>query len=185
MATERRQFIGYSTESANQNFLGMPREMTVDLAKKTLVMHDGYKKGGYPMAREDLANVPSEAKESFLSATQPKLTSEQQEAVDSGITSDKVNAYDTLNFTIKNTQISSSNWVPDARIAGFGYANTVTIDTGDFDLASRVPMVVFSPSEANTGIYSASCYFNGTDEITIFASEIPESDFTLTAIVFL
>lgn len=45
------------TTAEHGTFAGASREITVDTDKKTLVVHDGVKKGGFPLAREDLTNV--------------------------------------------------------------------------------------------------------------------------------
>lgn len=50
-AIKRRR--GTTTEHAS--FVGLDGEVTIDTAKKTAVVHDGTKAGGYPLAREDLA----------------------------------------------------------------------------------------------------------------------------------
>lgn len=45
------------TTQENQRFIGKSREITVDIGKNTLVVHDGQTQGGFPLAREDLENV--------------------------------------------------------------------------------------------------------------------------------
>lgn len=55
IAVQRRR--GASADHAT--FTGFDGEITVDTDKKTLVVHDGETAGGYPVAREDLSNVPT------------------------------------------------------------------------------------------------------------------------------
>src|SRR5574344_1707596 len=45
------------TTEAHANFIGADREITIDTDKKTVIVHDGKTKGGFPLAREDLSNV--------------------------------------------------------------------------------------------------------------------------------
>lgn len=49
------------TTAEHKTFAGASREITVDTDKKTLVVHDGIKKAGFPLAREDLTNVGAKA----------------------------------------------------------------------------------------------------------------------------
>lgn len=43
--------------AAHTGFVGADREITIDMDKRTLVVHDGETAGGFPLAREDLSNV--------------------------------------------------------------------------------------------------------------------------------
>lgn len=45
------------TTAEHKTFTGASREITIDTDKKTVVVHDGKAKGGFPLAREDLSNV--------------------------------------------------------------------------------------------------------------------------------
>lgn len=197
MATERRQFIGWVDSSTNEKFLGLPREITIDLSKMTIRVHDGQKEGGYPLAREDLANVPQssrddlvltiseEAKEMFLAEMQPRLTSQQQQAVNSGITSDKVYRYDSLNQTIKNISVAPAEWQASQELADYNYSATIEVSRIPYSLADKIPFVVFAPAEASSGNFSPSCSFNGTDEVTVYAKELPSDTVKISAVIFL
>lgn len=55
MATEVKRRRGTTAEHAS--FTGALAEVTVDTTKDTLVVHDGATAGGYPLLREDLANL--------------------------------------------------------------------------------------------------------------------------------
>jgi hypothetical protein len=59
MATEVRRRRGTSVE--HSTFTGAIAELTVDLTKDTVVVHDGATQGGFPLLREDLSNVPTTA----------------------------------------------------------------------------------------------------------------------------
>jgi Major tropism determinant N-terminal domain len=48
----------YGTTVEHTTFTGVASEITVDTTKKTLVVHDGNQAGGFPLAKEDLSNVP-------------------------------------------------------------------------------------------------------------------------------
>ncbi len=56
MAVEVQYRDGTTAEHAT--FTGVASELTVDTTKHTVVVHDGAKQGGYPLAKEDLSNVP-------------------------------------------------------------------------------------------------------------------------------
>jgi len=56
MATELKLRRG--TTSQHSSFTGAEAEVTVDTDKETVVVHDGVTAGGYPVAREDMSNVP-------------------------------------------------------------------------------------------------------------------------------
>lgn len=53
---KRVQIIGHDTANAD-NFTGKLREVTVDITKKEVRVHDGITKGGIPVARADFSNV--------------------------------------------------------------------------------------------------------------------------------
>lgn len=55
------------TSAEHAAFTGAAREVTVDTAKKTLVVHDGVTAGGLPLAREDLSNVAAATGRAALS----------------------------------------------------------------------------------------------------------------------
>jgi hypothetical protein len=47
------------TTAEHTTFTGALGELTVDTTKDTIVVHDGAAAGGYPLARENLSNVPA------------------------------------------------------------------------------------------------------------------------------
>lgn len=49
----------YGTTASHATFTGGPQEITVDTTKNTLVVHDGTTVGGFPLAKQDLSNVPN------------------------------------------------------------------------------------------------------------------------------
>lgn len=55
MATQIRFRRG--TTSAHATFTGHEGEVTVDMDKDTLVVHDNVTAGGFPLLREDLSNL--------------------------------------------------------------------------------------------------------------------------------
>jgi hypothetical protein len=59
MATEVRRRRGTTIE--HSTFTGAVAELTVDLTKDTVVVHDGATQGGFPLLREDFSNVPTTA----------------------------------------------------------------------------------------------------------------------------
>ena len=59
MATEVKRRRGTTSEHAS--FTGAVAELTVDLTKDTVVVHDGATQGGFPLLREDFDNVPTTA----------------------------------------------------------------------------------------------------------------------------
>jgi len=55
---KRVQRVGHETAAANA-FTGLEREITVDLGKKSVRVHDGLTPGGVIVAREDLSTSPA------------------------------------------------------------------------------------------------------------------------------
>ena len=49
----------YGTTTQLSSFAGGPQEIAVDTTKNTLVVCDGTQNGGYPLAKENLSNVPN------------------------------------------------------------------------------------------------------------------------------
>jgi hypothetical protein len=58
MATEVKRRRGSTTQ--HSAFTGAEGEITVDLTKDTLVVHDGSTQAGFPLLREDFSNAPAE-----------------------------------------------------------------------------------------------------------------------------
>ena len=58
MATEVKRRRGSTTQ--HDSFTGAEGEITVDLTKDTLVVHDGSTQAGFPLLREDFSNAPAE-----------------------------------------------------------------------------------------------------------------------------
>ena len=56
MATEVKRRRGTTTQ--HSTFTGAEGEITVDLTKDTLVVHDGSTQAGFPLLREDFSNAP-------------------------------------------------------------------------------------------------------------------------------
>jgi len=61
------------TTAAHRTFIGANREITIDTDKRTIVVHDGETAGGFPLAREDLSNLPPEVWESVRRFVEDKL----------------------------------------------------------------------------------------------------------------
>jgi hypothetical protein len=59
MATEVKRRRGTTVE--HSTFTGAVAELTVDLTKDTVVVHDGATQAGFPLLREDFSNVPTTA----------------------------------------------------------------------------------------------------------------------------
>lgn len=59
MSTEVKRRRGSTVE--HSTFTGAVAELTVDLTKDTVVVHDGATQGGFPLLREDFDNVPTTA----------------------------------------------------------------------------------------------------------------------------
>lgn len=63
------------TTSQHNSFTGADREVTVDTTKKTLVVHDGSKQGGYPLATEaDLQSLGSASSADIVQGTGSSTT---------------------------------------------------------------------------------------------------------------
>ena len=59
MATEVKRRRGSTSD--HEDFIGAVGELTVDLDKDTVVVHNGQDEGGFPLLREDFDNVPTTA----------------------------------------------------------------------------------------------------------------------------
>lgn len=59
--TERRQFSGQRTRAEATKFIGLPRELTVDVQTGTLRVHDGVTPGGNELAKATLDNVEDQS----------------------------------------------------------------------------------------------------------------------------
>lgn len=59
--TERRKFVGQDSRAEAVQFIGLDREITVDVQTKTLRVHDGVTPGGSELATANLANVSEDS----------------------------------------------------------------------------------------------------------------------------
>ena len=59
--TERREFSGQRTRAEATKFIGLPRELTVDVQTGTLRVHDGVTPGGNELAKATLDNVEDQS----------------------------------------------------------------------------------------------------------------------------
>ena len=66
MATQVQLRRGNNTQTLA--FTGAEAEITVDIDKETVVVHDGSTAGGFPLARESAANAASSYANSAFSA---------------------------------------------------------------------------------------------------------------------
>ena len=84
--TERRRFVGHRTTAEANNFVGRPREITIDVQAQVLHIHDGQTPGGFPVARQDLANVAESTVALLLASYQ--LLSQKVTSVTAASTND-------------------------------------------------------------------------------------------------
>ena len=123
MSTEVR-FRGGTTEE-HKNFIGADREITVDITKKTLVVHDGSKKGGYPLLSEEIYknnkatydDVNNNNKDKWVDSLLLKKVLQSKLDKDAkAVDSDKLGGLDSDAFvktTNKATQDDIINAIPD------------------------------------------------------------------------
>ena len=100
---------------------------------------------------------------------QNALTEKQLAAVNSGITADKVTEFE--NKTIISSNVTGFAWVQDASAETYGFKGTVAIEGVT---AKDIAIVLFSTADAAAGTYSSECetYDGG---VTIWAKTQPES----------
>ena len=121
------------TTTEHSSFIGLEREVTVDVTKKTLVVHDGLTAGGYPLAKSSELNNGLNAVNTSLNnkadvtyvdtnitAVNGKINTEKAriDAILSASTADKdsfkeivdlINSVDTTNDTTFAGYVSSNN----------------------------------------------------------------------------
>ena len=87
---QRTQIVGHTTTVLADAFLGRERELSVDMEKDELRVHDGSLLGGYPLLRADWTNLPAS-----VSMAGKTITNFQTTGIDDNATSLKLVLSDT------------------------------------------------------------------------------------------
>ena len=115
------------TTSQHSSFTGAEGEVTVDLDKETLVVHDGSTAGGHPVAAEDMANVSSASIAGRLGNDSIATSKIAAGALPSDVTVASANIVDD---SIVNADVNASAAIAGTKVApAFGSQNLSTSGT--------------------------------------------------------
>lgn len=134
MATARQRRRGTTAQHAT--FTGLAGEVTVDIDKKTLVVHDGSTPGGFPLAREGQAFGGACSDETTaLAAGTSKLTFRMPYAF----------TLTAVRASLSTAQTSGSILTVDINESGTSVLSTkLTIDNGEKTSATAATPAVIS-----------------------------------------
>ena len=123
--TERRQFVGHTSTAESDQFTGLSREITIDMQAETIRVHDGTTPGGFPLARQDLANVSNTTLQSRI--TNKEEIRNKVSILDANVTHEQYPdarvAYNTF-LTKANVDLSNLSEAGEAFIKSLGIAET-------------------------------------------------------------
>jgi len=101
------------TTSQHTSFTGAEGEVTVDIDKETLVVHDGSTAGGHPVAAEDMANVSSASIAGRLGTDSIATTKIAAGALPTDVTVASANIVDG---TIVNADVNGSAAIAQSKL---------------------------------------------------------------------
>ena len=144
--------IRRGTTSDHSVFTGKQGEITVDLEKDTVVVHDESTQGGHPLAREDMSNVVGQ-----VGLTQLKLSNINSPTSGQILT---VDGNGNILFSNNNADVSStsiggdlSGTISDAKIKPntitVNELNTVEGQPGEVLITDGIGGISFGPMDAN------------------------------------
>ena len=144
--------IRRGTTSDHSVFTGKQGEITVDLEKDTVVVHDESTQGGHPLAREDMSNVVGQ-----VGLTQLKLSNINSPTSGQILT---VDGNGNILFSNNNADVSStsiggdlSGTISDAKIKPntitVNELNTVEGQPGEVLITDGIGGIYFGPMDAN------------------------------------
>jgi len=164
------------TTSEHSAFTGAEAEITVDTDKSTVVVHDGATTGGFPVAREDMANV-----------TDPSFNTVSANTVNTGQGDNELYEMDQ---NVKTTDDVVFNQVTANSYVGISsYEDQDALDlfnaTGSAPVYACRAWVLFSSSFTaairDSGNVS-SVTDNGTGEFRVnFTNSMPDSNYSFAA----
>ena len=116
------------TTTQHSSFTGAEGEVTVDMTKDTIVVHDGGTQGGHPLAKENMTNVSSSSIAGRLAtdSISPAKIGGGTLGTDVKITDSNING----NLTIQNSDVTSGAAIAGTKISpAFGSQNLSTSGT--------------------------------------------------------
>jgi hypothetical protein len=161
-AIQRRR----GSTAQHNTFTGLNGETTVDTDKRTVVVHDGVTAGGFPLARQNLSNVPNGTIGSALLADGAVTTAKM---ADGAVTYEKLGSNVTPILTGRNKIINGAIKV-DQRNAGgsqtftagaalaycvdrwYGYCTGANITGQRIALSNAQNRFRFTGAASNTGL---------------------------------
>lgn len=172
----RLQLVGYEDQSQINDYAGLSRELVVDLANKTLRVHDGDKRGGYALA----SAAQLDSKESLSNKVDSWSGLDGQPSAHDKYLSVQ-GSLNLANQTLSSAQASSPNWVSvtmasfqfteSSSYEGWPWEASLTLDDANHDGA----LVNFSPEDAVSGVFAPFCVterLNSTQlKLTIYANQ--------------
>ena len=145
------------TTAEHASFTGLEGEVTIDTTKDTAVIHDGTLAGGYPLAKENLANVTTSGLSSIDGA--------------STASDDKFFIYDQSATSLKTiTRAELNNAIEQDALANVaitgGTINGTTIGGTTAAAVSATTLTTSSTVTLNGGSASGVAYLNGSKVLT-------------------
>ena len=85
---------------------------------------------------------------------------------------------DLVNIVLTNVSVATSAWTSSTTYSDYPYQASITVSGCT---SSHVPEVVFSPSDASSGIFAPVCS-SSTNTVTIYATEKPSAAITILTV---
>ena len=161
------------TTSQHSSFTGAEGEVTVDMDKDVLVVHDGSTQGGHPIAAEDMANVSSAAIAGRLgtdSIAVGKIAAgtlpSDVKIVDANVSGNlTIESADIVNGTIVNDDINASAAIANSKLADSG------VSAGSVGSSSAIPVITVNAKGIITGTSTtaidSTTIANGTSNVAV------------------
>lgn len=151
MATALQLRRGTTTQ--HSTFTGAAGEVTVDTTKKTAVVHDGSTAGGFPVAKENLSNVPAGSVTTTMLA-------------DSSVTTAKIAAGAVATVDLADAAVTTIK-IADGNVTGAKLENS-GVTAGTYGSSSAIPAITVDAkgrvTSATTNAFSSS-YVGGRGQV--------------------
>jgi hypothetical protein len=124
------------TTTQHGTFTGAAGEVSVDTTKNTAVVHNGSTAGGFPLARENLSNVPANSVTTTMLADGSVTTAKLADGA--------VATVDIANLAVTTAKIADANVttakIADANVTSAKLENS-GVTAGTYGSASSIPVV--------------------------------------------
>jgi hypothetical protein len=146
-AIQRRR----GSTAQHNTFTGLNGETTVDTDKKTVVVHDGVMAGGFPLARQDLSNVPNGAIGSSLLANGAVTTAK---VADGAVTQVKLASDVARQIQLVSASVAGNALTISASALTLDFRST-TLGSGTVTRVSGTPANLVISSGSTLGTVNA------------------------------